>query len=45
MIDNIKVLKTEILSNNWYTLKKITYKYSKKDGAKLTQSREKIFRS
>jgi GDP-mannose pyrophosphatase NudK len=40
MIDNIKILKTEILSDNWYVLRKITYEYSKKDGTKLTQSRE-----
>lgn len=40
MIDNIKILGTEILSDNWYVLRKITYEYSKKDGTKLTQSRE-----
>lgn len=40
MIDNIKILNTEVLSDNWYTLRKITYEYSKKDGTKLTQSRE-----
>lgn len=40
MIDNVKILETEILSDNWYTLRKITYEYSKKDGTRLTQSRE-----
>ncbi len=40
MIDNIKILDTKILSDNWYVLRKITYQYSKKDGTKLTQSRE-----
>lgn len=40
MINNIKILDTRILSDNWYVLKKITYEYSKKDGTKLTQSRE-----
>ncbi|MCA5004839.1 GDP-mannose pyrophosphatase NudK [Sphingobacterium bovistauri] len=40
MIDNIKILDTEILSDNWYVLRKITYEYTKKDGTKLTQSRE-----
>ncbi|MDR2281743.1 MAG: GDP-mannose pyrophosphatase NudK [Sphingobacterium sp.] len=40
MIDNIKILDTEILSDNWYILKKITYEYVKKDGTRLTQSRE-----
>lgn len=40
MIDNIKILHTKILSDNWYVLRKITYEYTKKDGTKLTQSRE-----
>jgi nudix-type nucleoside diphosphatase (YffH/AdpP family) len=40
MIDNIKILDTKVLSDNWYVLKNITYEYSKKDGTKLTQSRE-----
>jgi GDP-mannose pyrophosphatase NudK len=40
MINNVKILKTEILSDNWYILKKITYEYSKKDGSVQTQTRE-----
>lgn len=40
MIDKINILKTEILSDNWYVLKKVTYEYLKKDGTKQTQSRE-----
>jgi len=40
MIDNIKILDSKILSDNWYIFKKITYEYTKKDGTKLTQSRE-----
>lgn len=40
MINNVKVLKTEILSDNWYTLKKVTYEYRKDDGAAETQVRE-----
>ena len=40
MINNIKILNTEILSKNWYTLKKITYEYRKTDGTLQTQSRE-----
>jgi len=40
MIDNVRILDTKILSDNWYILKKITYEYTKKDGTKLTQSRE-----
>jgi nudix-type nucleoside diphosphatase (YffH/AdpP family) len=37
---NAKILSTEILSNNWYTLKKVTYEYLKKDGTWQTQNRE-----
>jgi nudix-type nucleoside diphosphatase (YffH/AdpP family) len=40
MIDNVKILKTEILSDNWYVLRKVTFEYYKKDGSKQTQSRE-----
>jgi nudix-type nucleoside diphosphatase (YffH/AdpP family) len=40
MIENIKILDTKVLSDNWYVLRKITYEYSKKDGTKLIQSRE-----
>lgn len=40
MADKIKILKTEILSDNWYTLKKITYGYLKSDGTWQTHSRE-----
>jgi nudix-type nucleoside diphosphatase (YffH/AdpP family) len=40
MIENIKILDTKVLSDNWYVLRKITYEYSKKDSSKLTQSRE-----
>jgi GDP-mannose pyrophosphatase NudK len=40
MNEKVKLLKTEILSNNWYTLKKVTYEYLKKDGSWQTQSRE-----
>ncbi len=40
MINNIKILKTEILSDNWYTLKKVTYEYQKQDGTTHIQSRE-----
>lgn len=36
----IKILKKEILSDNWYTLRKVTYNYLKKDGQWETQSRE-----
>jgi nudix-type nucleoside diphosphatase (YffH/AdpP family) len=40
MIDNIKILQTQILSDNWYVLRKITYEYRKKDGTIHAQSRE-----
>jgi nudix-type nucleoside diphosphatase (YffH/AdpP family) len=40
MIDNIHILETKVLSNNWYTLRKVTYEYTKKDGSKIIQSRE-----
>jgi GDP-mannose pyrophosphatase NudK len=37
---DIRILKTEILSKNWYTLKKVSYEYQKKDGSRQTQQRE-----
>ncbi|KMQ64916.1 GDP-mannose pyrophosphatase [Chryseobacterium angstadtii] len=37
---DIKIIKTEILSDNWYTLNKVTYTIAKKDGTTETQSRE-----
>ncbi|MET3037776.1 GDP-mannose pyrophosphatase NudK [Chryseobacterium sp. NRRL B-14859] len=37
---DITILKTEILSDNWYTLNKVTYSILKKDGTTETQSRE-----
>ena len=40
MINNIEILESKILSDNWYLLKKITYQYTKNDGTKLIQSRE-----
>lgn len=36
----IKITKNEILSDNWYTLRKITYEYQKKEGDWETQYRE-----
>jgi len=40
MIRDVKILATEVLSDNWYTLRKITYEYKKKDGTLQTQNRE-----
>lgn len=37
---NIHIEKTEILSDNWYTLKKVTFNIQKKDGTVESQSRE-----
>ena len=37
---NIKNIKTELLSDNWYTLNKITFDYQKEDGSWETQVRE-----
>jgi nudix-type nucleoside diphosphatase (YffH/AdpP family) len=37
---NIKNISTAILSSNWYTLRKITFDYLKRDGSWQTQSRE-----
>lgn len=37
---NIKNLSETILSDNWYTLKKVTYDYLKKNGTWETQNRE-----
>lgn len=34
------ILKTEILSDNWYTLKKITFDYTLRNGKVRTQTRE-----
>ena len=36
----VEILNTEVLSDNWYTLKKVTYKYLKNDGTWHTQNRE-----
>jgi len=35
-----KILETEILSDNWYHLKKLTYEFRKKDGSVVVQKRE-----
>ncbi len=40
MIENVKILRSEILSDNWYILRKVTYEYAKQDGTIQTQSRE-----
>jgi GDP-mannose pyrophosphatase NudK len=40
MNDKIRNIQTEILSNNWYTLRKVTYDFLQKNDTWLTQSRE-----
>ena len=39
-MNNVKILGTEILSNNWYTLKKVTYEFADTDGQVKVQNRE-----
>lgn len=40
MNNNVRILNTEILSDNWYTLKKVSYEYKRKNGEWQKQSRE-----
>ena len=40
MNETIKIKETKLLSDNWYTLNKVTYEYQKKNGEWETQSRE-----
>ncbi|HEX3079217.1 MAG TPA: GDP-mannose pyrophosphatase NudK [Puia sp.] len=39
-MEQIKIIKEELLSDNWYTLKKYTYEISKQDGIRHIQTRE-----
>ena len=36
----VKITQTEVLSDNWYVLRKVTFEYLKNDGTWETQSRE-----
>ena len=40
MSDRIKIKEIKLLSDNWYTLNKVTYDYKKKNGEWQTHSRE-----
>ncbi|MBP6022951.1 GDP-mannose pyrophosphatase NudK [Ferruginibacter sp.] len=40
MTERVKIVTTEILSDNWYVLRKITYEYLKNNGTWETLSRE-----
>jgi nudix-type nucleoside diphosphatase (YffH/AdpP family) len=39
-MNRIKILNTDILSDNWYVLKKVTYEVTENDGNTAVQSRE-----
>lgn len=39
-MQDLKIVSTDILSNNWYTLKKISYEFHTKDGQLVNQTRE-----
>jgi GDP-mannose pyrophosphatase NudK len=39
-LNDINIIKTEILSDNWYTLRKVTYETTNHDGSVVIQSRE-----
>jgi len=39
-MEPIKIIKEELLSDNWYTLKKYTYEAEKRDGRHQVQTRE-----
>ena len=36
----VRILQTDVLSDNWYTLRKVTFEIEKADGTRQTQSRE-----
>ncbi len=39
-MSNINILSTEVLSDNWYILNKVTYEITQSDGSKQIQNRE-----
>jgi GDP-mannose pyrophosphatase NudK len=39
-MEQIKIVKEELLSDNWYSLKKYTYEILKEDGSSIQQTRE-----
>jgi GDP-mannose pyrophosphatase NudK len=39
-LNHINIIKTEVLSDNWYTLRKVTYQITNPDGSVASQSRE-----
>ena len=38
--DRVRILKTEVLSDDWYVLRKVTFDFLRRDGAWQRQSRE-----
>jgi GDP-mannose pyrophosphatase NudK len=40
MNPSVEVIKTEVLSDSWYVLRKVTFNIRKRDGTRETQSRE-----
>ena len=40
MISHVKITSSEVLSDNWYILRKVTYAYAKQDGSTHYQTRE-----
>ncbi|MEO8173137.1 MAG: GDP-mannose pyrophosphatase NudK [Sediminibacterium sp.] len=40
MIKNVRILQTDLLSDNWYTLNRITYEFTKNDGSQHINKRE-----
>lgn len=40
MSERVKISKTEVLSDNWYVLRKITFDYHRKNGQWVSQNRE-----
>ncbi len=39
-MNTVQIVQTEVLSDNWYTLRKVTFDYPMKDGSWQRQSRE-----
>src|SRR3954471_4463996 len=38
--EHVEILKTEVLSDNWYVLRKVTFRLRKRDGSWKVQGRE-----
>ena len=39
-MNNINVLESRVLSEQWYTLRKVTYDHTRRNGKRITQTRE-----